>query len=279
MNNSLNCYSVQYLPEGVIKKIEAGALEVTGTEADAPTFSFGENKTVGSEVPTIWIEKSFYTVKGTNLVNSIFGKKEFNYPKPLELVTEILRGASENNDIVLDSFSGSGTTAHAVLNLNKQDGGNRKFILVEMEDYAETITAERVKRVINGYADVEGTGGSFDYCELGPRLFDDNGNLNEQVPVSTIREYIWYSETRSAFVALTEDQLRNPYFLGIKEDTGYYFFYEPQQVTTLDYDFLGTISLKAEQYVVYADNCLLSKTFLQNNNIIFKKIPRDISRL
>lgn len=213
-------------------------------------------------------------------VIEVFGSsKTFETPKPVRLLNRVLQLVLTSHDLVLDSFAGSGTTAHAVLNLNKQDGGNRKFILVEMEDYAETITAERVKRVINGYADVDGTGGSFDYYELGPPLFDDGGNLNEQVSVSRIREYVWYSETRSAFNALTEDQLRNPYFLGIKEDTGYYFFYEPQQVTTLDYDFLGTISLKAEQYVVYADNCLLSKTFLQNNNIIFKKIPRDVARL
>ncbi len=203
----------------------------------------------------------------------------FITPKPSSLVDRILQIGSSKDSIVLDSFAGSGTTAHAVLKLNKKDKGNRKCILVEMEDYAETITAERVKRVINGYADVEGTGGSFDYYELGPPLFDENGNLNDQVPLNRIREYVWYSETRSAFNPLTEDQLRNPYFLGIKEDTGYYFYYELQQVTTLDYDFLGTICLKAEQYVIYADNCLLSKTFLQNNNIIFKKIPRDISRL
>ena len=167
----------------------------------------------------------------------------------------------------------------SVLNLNKQDGGNRKFIMVEMEEYAETITAERVKRVINGYADVEGTGGSFDYYELGLPLFDDSGNLNAEVPVARIREYIWYSETRLALNPLTEDQQRNPHYLGTKDDTGYYFFYNPQQVTTLDYDFLGTIYVRSEQYVIYADNCLLSKTFMQNNNITFKKIPRDISRL
>lgn len=220
------------------------------------------------------------TDEGSAELKAIFGSLVFDNPKPTKIIDKIIKLATVGKEaIVLDSFSGSGTTAHAVLNLNKQDGGNRKFILVEMEDYAETITAERVKRVINGYADVEGTGGSFDYYELGPPLFDTSGNLNEQVTENRIREYIWYSETRSAFNALKEDQLRNPYFLGIKEDTGYYFYYEPQQVTTLDYDFLGTIYLKAEQYVVYADNCLLSKTFLQNNNIIFKKIPGDISRL
>ena len=77
------------------------------------------------------------------------------------------------NDIILDSFAGSGTTAHAVLALNKEDGGNRKFILIECEDYADTITAERVRRVINGVPDAsntslrEGLGGSFTYCTLG----------------------------------------------------------------------------------------------------------------
>jgi adenine-specific DNA-methyltransferase len=236
-----------------------------------------EGTTRGSKLYSV-IE-GIYTQQGTAEFRKIFQSQTFTFPKPSRLIQMLIQLTSDKEALILDSFAGSGTTAHAVLNLNKQDGGNRKFILVEMEDYAETITAERVKRVINGYADVEGTGGSFDYYEIGPPLFDDGDNLNEQVPVSRIREYIWYSETRSAFHALTADQLRNPYFLGIKEDTGYYFYYEPQQVTTLDYDFLGTISLKAEQYVVYADNCLLSKTFLQNNNIIFKKIPRDISRL
>lgn len=225
------------------------------------------------------VGEDIFTRDGTNVVQQIFGERIFEFPKPVALVEQFILQAADKNDFVLDSFSGSGTTAHAVLSLNKLDGGNRKFILIEMEDYAETITAERIKRVINGYADVEGTGGSFDYYELGPPLFDTSGNLNDQVPMSRIREYIWYSETRSAFNALTDDQLRNPYFLGIREDTGYYFYYEPQQVTTLDYDFLGTIYLKAEQYVIYADNCLLSKTFMQNNNITFKKIPRDISRL
>ncbi len=275
----LNSYSIQYLPEGVIKKIKSGTLQIIGTESNSPTLCFGENKTVGSEVPTMWIEKDFYTVKGSIQLDAIFGRRVFNYPKPSELITEILRAFTTESEFVLDSFAGSGTTAHAVLNLNKQDGGNRKFILVEMEEYAETITAERVKRVINGYAEMEGTGGSFDYYELGLPLFDDSGNLNAEVPVARIREYIWYSETRSALNQLPDDQQRNPYYLGCREDTGYYFYFEPRQVTTLDYDFLSTIDVRSEQYVIYADNCLLSKTFLQNNHIIFKKIPRDVARL
>jgi adenine-specific DNA-methyltransferase len=88
----------------------------------------------------------------TKELQSIFGKSPFNTPKPISLLEKICDlGFLESGDIILDSFAGSGTTAHAVLNLNKQDGGNRKFILVEMEEYAENITAERVRRVIDGY--------------------------------------------------------------------------------------------------------------------------------
>ncbi len=186
-------------------------------------------------------------------------------------------GAS-SNDIILDSFAGSGTTAHAVLNLNKQDGGNRQFILVEMEAYAEHITAERVRRVIDGYGDKEGTGGGFTYYELGPALFTEEGQLNEALPLDRIREYIWYSETRSPFSRAPASEGETPHFLGRQYETAYYFYYEPNELTTLDYEFLSTVQTLAEQYVIYADNCLISREWLQQRHIIFKKIPRDISR-
>jgi len=67
--------------------------------------------------------------------------------------------------------------------------------------------------------------------------------------------------------------------LGKENETAYYFYYEKEEITTLNLDFLKTIKIKAEQYVIYADNCLLSKEFMQEKNIIFKKIPRDITKL
>ena len=182
-------------------------------------------------------------------------------------------------DIVLDSFAGSGTTAHAVLNMNKADGGHRKFILVEMEDYAESITAERVRRVIRGYGEgknaVDGTGGSFSYYELGePLLIGEN--LNEAVAPEKIREYIWFMETKTPYTPAAGD---SPYYLGQHNDTGYYFYYEPQRITVLDYDFLSTITEKAGGTVIYADRCSISDDKLSQMGIVFKKIPRDISRL
>jgi adenine-specific DNA-methyltransferase len=80
------------------------------------------------------------------------GEKTFETPKPKKLLSRIIELLSDPTAIVLDSFAGSGTTAHAVLEANRKDGGNRRFILVECEDYADTLTAERVRRVINGYA-------------------------------------------------------------------------------------------------------------------------------
>ena len=208
-----------------------------------------------------------------------FKEKVFDYPKPISLIFALINQVCGANDIVLDSFAGTGTTAHAVLNLNKQDGGNRRFILVEMENYANKITAERIKKVINGYEDNKGTGGSFDYYELGKPLFvgENNEYLNEEVGTAKIREYIWYSETRKAYVE-SENKKDTPYFLGKKEGTAYYFMYEKDSLTTFDYDTLATIKTKAGQYVIYADNCLLPKDFMMRNNIVFKKIPRDVTR-
>lgn len=88
---------------------------------------------------------------GADEVDQILGERLFDFPKSLEFMTRVLDLATKPNSLVLDSFAGSGTTAHAVLLLNKKDGGNRKFILVETEPYADKVTAERVRRVIEGY--------------------------------------------------------------------------------------------------------------------------------
>ena len=213
---------------------------------------------------------------------SIFGGKvTFDTPKPARLIERVLTIAASPDSIVLDSFAGSGTTAHAVLNMNKADGGNRRFILVEMMDYADSITAERVKRVIDGYGEgkkaVEGTGGSFSYYELGPVLLLPDGNLNEEVGAQKIREYVYYMETKEPLP--TEQPKDKPYFMGLCHNTAYYFYYERERVTTLDHTFLATIQTKAEGYTIYADLCAIPQETLRKHNITFKKIPRDIARL
>ena len=286
-----------------------------------------------------WTSKDVNSERGTELFVKYLGfdKSDFYKPKPIGTIERIIEIATNKDSIILDSFAGSGTTAHAVLNMNKKDGGNRKFILIEMMDYADTITAERVKRVVKGYSkdrediifdkeitlkelergakllseakqvaeaakneysqvkkpiikdghlqvsavskakdQVEGLGGDFSFYELGEAMLLSDGNLNEKVDTAKIREYIWYMETRAPF---EETNNENPYYLGSCNNTGYYFFYEKESVTTLSHDFLSTIKEKSESYLIYADICTIPEDELRRYNITFKKIPRDIVKL
>ena len=298
------------------------------------------NEREGKNVWTWWDNKSVgHTQEATKEISKIFSTPTaFDYPKPVRLIQRIIQIATQKDSIVLDSFAGSGTTAHAVLNMNKADGGHRKFILVEMMDYADSITAERVKRVISGYkADketvlydeeitiknlaqgaamleeaktiakeakgkyssvkspkieeghlrvvavekandmIDGLGGNFSYYDLGPVLLLPDGNLNEEVGPQKIREYVYYMETKEPLP--TEQSTDEPYFMGLCRNTAYYFYYQQESVTTLDYDFLSTIKTRAEGYIIYADLCAIPQETLHKHNITFKKIPRDIARL
>ena len=306
-----------YFPETMDEKIKAGQVVFPKSEKGKPMYKryLCDLRTDINPLSS-WLSNDAYGIglnsEGTKIIQSIFDRKVFDYPKPISLLTTIISQASSGNDIILDSFAGSGTTAHAVLNLNKQDGGNRKFILVEMEDYAETITAERVKRVMKRMSESElkneqnslyldnqtNTNLAFDYYELGEPLFLEDGNLNESVGIVKIRSYIWYTETQQSLnhdlfdlhdkddlkINTNKDKQTNHQnysldsFLGKHNDTAYYFHYLKDEVTTLNHAFLSTMKTKAEQYVIYADNCVLTKAFMTKHHIIFKKIPRDITR-
>ncbi len=278
-----------------LKTAQKHAVEVISQDV-WPYFYFTNNgkgglrrktyiKADSGRVPTnLWqYEEVGHTDEATKILKTIFeGKATFDTPKPCRLIEKVLRIATDENSVILDSFAGSGTTAHTVLNMNKADGGNRKFILIEMMNYAESITAERVRRVIDGYGKeskkVEGTGGDFSFYELGERLLLENGDLNPNADVEKIRDYIWYMETKTRYEenSASED---NAYYLSTYNDVAYYFYYEKEMLTTLDRDFLTTIKTKADEYVIYADMCALSDELLKKYNITFKKIPRDIAKL
>ena len=254
---------------------------VNGRNGWTPYYKIYAEEQTERPPETIWYNKDVGSNRTSmNQIKAIFREgKSFDTPKPVGLIERILEIASNSDSVILDSFAGSGTTAHAVLNMNKADGGHRKFILVEMEDYADSITAERVRRVIRGYGEgknaVDGTGGSFSYYELGdPLLIGEN--LNEAVAPEKIREYIWFMETKTPYTPAAGENL---YYLGRHNDTGYYFYYEPQRITVLDYDFLATVTEKAGGTVIYADRCSIDDSKLSQMGIVFKKIPRDISRL
>lgn len=203
----------------------------------------------------------------------------FDTEKNVLLIERIINWITDSHDIVLDCFAGSGTTAHAVLNLNKRDGKHRKFILVEMMDYVESVTAERIKRVIQGYGDgnkrTEGTGNGYSFYELGESLLID-GLLNPHVSEEKIRAYVYYTETKQPLPPEKEDE---KYLLGVHNDFAYYFYYEQDRVTKLNHSFLRSIKTQSQGYLVYADVNTLSAEEMEKYRISFKKIPRDIANL
>ena len=286
--------------QGVQAIVLSESLEISAQKAQAvydrgqwPRFFFTKGgkggiarkiylENVGGKLPTnFWaFTETGHTDEAKKEMLAIFdGKATFDTPKPHRLIEFVLKVAGNENALVLDSFAGSGTTAHAVLNMNNQDGGNRKFILVEMGDYAESITAERVRRVINGYGEgnkaVEGTGGGFSFYELGDALLI-NGMLNPNAAEEKIRAYVYYTETRCALPAASENE---KYLLGVHENHAYYFYYEADRMTTLNRAFLQTIQTRAEGYLIYADSNTLSAEDMARFHITFKKIPRDIAAL
>ena len=272
---------------------------------------------VGGVPPTnLWEYKDVgHTDEAKKELKAIFGGDvPFDTPKPTRLIERILQIAADKDSIVLDSFAGSGTTAHAVLNANAKDGGTRRFVLVEMMDYAESVTAERVKRVMGSatypparplreaksleWCETPVAPVGFGFYELGPQLMVD-GVLNEEVPTEKIREYVYYTETRGANRTIEQSEqseqsnnsnnrtieqseqsnnTKDPYLLGVAYGVAYYFCYEKDKSMTLNRTMLKKIKTKAESYVVYADACTLSAEELEKLHITFKKIPRDVTR-
>ncbi|MDF7801917.1 site-specific DNA-methyltransferase, partial [Pontiellaceae bacterium B1224] len=164
---------------------------------------------VGDLVPrTIWSKEDAGSNRTSkNEMRSIFPDTEsFDTPKPTRLIQRILQIASDKDSIILDSFAGSGTTGHAVLKQNAADGGNRKFILVEMEEQiASEITAERVRRVAAGYTDakgneVPGLGSGFQFCRLSAEpLFNEFGDIRDDVTFAELADFVWFAETGTGY--------------------------------------------------------------------------------
>ena len=188
----------------------------------------------GTNIFTIWSDVGTAT-DATRELQRIFGRgQSFPTPKPTDLIEKIIRISAGEDAIILDSFAGSGTTAHATLALNKEDSGNRKFILVECEDYADTITAERVRRVINGvpgHRDEslrEGLGGSFTYCTLGEPIDVEMMLNGEALPsYSSLAAYLLYT---ASGVSAGESELQPQGEDGLfysDDKTNYYMLYKP----------------------------------------------------
>ncbi|MDZ7856731.1 site-specific DNA-methyltransferase [Sphaerotilus sp.] len=262
---------------------------VKGTATTPMRKLFAFEAKQGMTTPSIWEDVGLNQHASSEL-EQMFGKKaHFDTPKPTSLLERIVQIATFKDSIVLDSFAGSGTTGHAVIKINANDGGTRKFVMIESQDYAETTTAERIRTAIRGYGVpgkiVAGLGGGFDFYTVGEPMFLPDQNLNEAVGTEAIRGYVAYSEGIPPDQRTTPENPHTPYLLGLNRDTAWIFHYEPDRATSLDMDFLSSLRFGGETgatrpgtVVIYADRCLVSPDLMRRYGIVFKKIPRDITR-
>ena len=238
---------------------------------------------------TVWLHKDVgHTQSATQGLNKI--GVAFSNPKPHTLIKHILQIGTDPDSIILDSFAGSGTTAHAVLSLNKEDGGNRKFILIECEDYADSITAERVRRVINGVPDAsddalrEGLGGSFTYCTLGKPIEVETMLSGEGLPeFSALAANLLLTKSGTAIGSDTLAPQNSDGLFYSDDENDYYLLYKPEldylrsddAVFNLDRAerIRDVCSENGRKAIVYASGKYIGQRELTGMGIIFCQLP------
>ena len=213
----------------------------------------------------------------------------FDTVKPTKLIRRILEVATDEDSIVLDSFAGSGTTAHAVLAQNQEDGGNRRFVLIECEDYADTLTAERIRRVAQGVPDAkdeglrEGTGGAFSYFELGGPMREESLLDGGELPAyDALAAYIFFTATGEELRPHEMD--RDRWLIGSTDSTDVFLVYEPDaerlKVLALDLGFAKALPpANGRKRIVFAPTKYLDECFLNRYEVEFCQLPFEIYRV
>ena len=222
-------------------------------------------------ITDVWLDLNS---NGSRKLKTLLPDINFDNPKSVMLLKRILGINLEKNDIVLDSFAGSGTTGHAVMELNKQDNGNRKFILIELEPkIAKNITAKRLSHMIKS---IGGGGGAenigFTYCTLGNELFDKDGKIDPNCTFYQLANYIFFTETRQPLEKLKTSGV----FIGESKNVEIYLiFHGIGKKNIFDYSTLKSLP-KNTKKIVYADSCSIVKHRLNQFNITFKQIPYEV---
>ena len=133
-------------PQTFLDYFEQGNIEIINENSNIVIY---EKLRESQVIKTHWARKEYHAYHfGTKYLENILGRKDFSFPKSIYAVMDTLKLSTIDNDLVLDYFAGSGTTAHAVINLNREDGGRRKYILVEQGEYFDTVLKPRVQKVV-----------------------------------------------------------------------------------------------------------------------------------
>jgi adenine-specific DNA-methyltransferase len=242
-----------------------------------------DDEKTGRLFPTIWDGSEFNNETGRDQIKDLFGKAAFNYPKPVDLIRHLLILSNDKNCWVLDSFAGSGTTGQAVLEQNNADGGNRKFILVQMteaipddpkKNICKDITRERAKLTIEKFEYDSG----FEYMRVGQAM-DAEALLSGKLPdVEQFGSYVFYLCTGEKTRKPVKKVEKNLYLVGAQGNVEIYLLYSQ------DYDELTRLALNLDvaekiatsnqkRYVVYSPACFLDEDYLRAKQIEFVNIP------
>ena len=239
-------------------------------------------------------EKVGFSRNGAELLRDIFdSENNFQTPKPETLIKYLIDKVSDKSSIILDSFAGSGTTAHAVLDLNKEDGGNRKFILVECENYADSITAERVRRVIKGVTTAKdeklknGLGGSFTFCELGLAMEIEKILTGELLPnYENLASYVFYTSTGQSLEKPAKSNAN--FFVGETDLYEIYMIYKPDlaflrsnesALNDEKVEIIKSRSASKKTKLVFATAKFMGQKELDESGITFCQLPYAIHKI
>ncbi|MCX7005346.1 MAG: site-specific DNA-methyltransferase [bacterium] len=246
------------------------------------------NETEGVTTWTWWPHTEVgHNQEATKELNETLGTPDlFDNPKPTRLIKRILQLATGKDSLILDSFAGSGTTGHALVQLNKQDGGTRRFILVEMESkIARELTAERLRRVCSNFnndtlSHDETDDNAFRFCTLGTALFDQHGAINPDVKYADLARHVYFTETGEP---LPHGKPVDSPLLGISNGVAIYLLFNgilgdrrANGGNILTRAILAQLPPFHGQKIIYAAGCLISEQRLRDLNIAFRQTPYEI---
>jgi len=222
---------------------------------------------------------------GADEVDEIMGCRVFAFPKSVEFMTRVLDYLCDEDAIILDAFGGTGTTAHAALALNKSSG-RRRFILIEGEEFADGLTAERIRRIIKGVPKAKdealrkGLGGSFSFIEVGNPMQLESLLKGDKLPsYEDLAGYVFYTATGEEFDSRAIK--RKTYFIGESARYDVYLLYEPDmnylKNTALTLDMARSLPKgSGKRRLVFAPTKYLDGIHLEENRIDFCQLPFEI---
>ncbi len=252
-------------------------------ELDVFEFDYSEDDAgdlVGRLFPSIWQGSEFNNETGRDQLKELFdGKSVFENPKPVDLIKHLLLLAGDENGLVLDPFAGSGTTAQAVLELNNSDGGKRRFVCIEEQDFADRITAERTRRVVDVLGRNE-RANSFSFVEVGhPMRLETLLKADKLPSYADLAGYIFYTATGEDF---DPHQIhRKTGFIGESAQYDVYLLYEPNleylKNTALTLDMARSLPKgSGKRRLVFAPTKYLDSIHLDEHRIEFCQLPFEI---